>query len=330
LILSRDQPKCCTTSLSPNVAQPERLTLMSKLVSSGVALWVTVLLTALFACDPDAPNAGPGFDAALAFDATQPTSKSDARAAQDADAAHTAEDAHTDTDASQPSDAGVDATADLSRALSFDGMSYVNVRLGSGGPSEIAFTAEVWFRTTETVGNMFEIYDTQGGGSDRFLYTQRGSVCFYVYGPESVCSTRSDFNDGMWHHAAGTVGPVGGQRVYVDGMLAGVPGKRVASTFVDGNALRVGYGHFGFGSPIVYFKGAIDEVRLWSVERSAMEINASYRTHLPSTTPGLEGYWAFDETGLSTTAHNEVASGPDGILTGFKFAPSPWTQPGAF
>ncbi len=272
-------------------------------------------------------------------------------------------DATTDTapsvDASSD-DAAVDATADASadatvdameagptsgEALSFDGVDdLVTMAIN---PSETAFTAELWFKMAPVgdagfaaEGNMFEVFNA-GGGADRFLFVHLGKACFYVYNPSNgnpqFCST-TDVNDGAWHHVAGTVGAVSGTRFYLDGVDVGGTSKNTASTFTGGDQVRLGYGHYGFVSAFIHMAGAIDDVRLWSVERSAAEIAANRNVKLAPSTAGLQAYWTLDEPFTSSIAHDSVLladggpSASNGTLTSFKLdgGVSPWIAPGAF
>lgn len=265
----------------------------------------------------------PTSDVPIAVDARE---SADARASVDGSAQDAADGA--------PGDGGVDAAPDAPGspgALVLDGVDdVVVIATADGGPSESAFTAEVWFKTTAAVGNMFEVYGA-GGGSDRFLYTNGGKVCFYVYGPPTtVCSAGEGYNDGAWHHAAGTLGSVGGQKVYVDGKLEGTLATTVQSTFSGGTMIRLGFGHTAFNSPMVRFAGQLDEIRMWSVERSAAEILAHFDRPLSPATAGLQGYWRLDETGSAPAAKDETSPGHDGTLDGFTFATTPWVGPGAF
>jgi hypothetical protein len=118
--------------------------------------------------------------------------------------------------------------------------------------------------------------------------------------------------------------------LYVDGALAASLASPTASTFTTDTDFRLGMGHTAYVSAIVYFHGDLDEVRLWSVERSAADIAANYAHTIDPTTAGLQGYWKLEETGASTVAHDATSSANDGQLMNFTFAPSPWIAPGAF
>jgi hypothetical protein len=238
------------------------------------------------------------------------------------------------------SDAGTGADAADSRvpdaafgsvgALSFDGQDdFVHLPAAPGGASEVAFSVELWFRSKRTTGSMFEVYDASGG-ADRFLSLNSGAVCFCVYASPTpnvqICTTATTYGDRAWHHAAGTLGS-GGVHLYVDGHPAASSSGATASTFATDTDFRLGMGHTGFFSPIVYFEGDLDEVRVWSVERSAADIAANYKQAIGPSTPGLQGYWKLDETGAATVTKDATSGAHDGQLTNFSFNPSPWISP---
>jgi hypothetical protein len=93
---------------------------------------------------------------------------------------------------------------------------------------------------------------------------------------------------------------------------------------------QVGKGHIGPWGAIVFFSGDIDEVRLWSVQRTEKEIADNLSSFISPSTPGLQGYWRLDENGTANTATDATSAAHDGILSGFSFTPSPWISPGAF
>lgn len=288
-----------------------------------VAVLAVVPLT-LPACDDGTTGGSAGtFDSGGA-------SGFDSGGSPDEDAAVT-DSATADTSTADAADAA-DA-APSGGALSFDGVAAeVELPVAAGAANETAFSVEVWFKTTNATGTFFEVYGN--GGADRFIFVDGGKVCFYVFtgGGNKTCTSTATYNDGAWHHAAGTLGAVGGTRVYVDGVLA--PEATLAtvtqSTFTTDTNFRLGYGHTDFVSAFNYYAGELDEVRVWSVERSAMDIQTNYRAHIDPGTAGLQGYWKLDEVGNATTTKDATSNGHDGTLTGFVIPPSPWVSPGAF
>ena len=61
-----------------------------------------------------------------------------------------------------------------------------------------------------------------------------------------------------------------------------------------------------------YFKGKMDEVRIWNIARTEAEIQASMNTSLTGNEAGLVGYWNFDDG----TAKDLTANGNDGEFKG--------------
>jgi hypothetical protein len=270
-----------------------------------------------------------GAEDARREDAVAPVDAADAKGPDDAVAPVDAADAKAPDDAGPPVDAADARVWQSTGTLSFDGVDdVVNLAAAVGAASETAFSAELWFKTTAATGMLFEVY---GGGADRSIYLDNGKLCFYVYTPaySTVC-TAVNKNDGAWHHVAGTLGAVAGQRLYVDGVEEGSAPAVIASAFGGDSGFRLGYGYIGPNGVLTYFAGTLDEVRVWSVERTAAEIAANRSTTVAVATAGLQGYWKLDETGAAAVAADATANGNMGTLTNFSFTPSPWGGPGPF
>ena len=65
----------------------------------------------------------------------------------------------------------------------------------------------------------------------------------------------------------------------------------------------------GYPGENAYFADYVDELRVWSVARSAAEILASKDKALVGNEAGLVGYWQFNETTGTTTADRVTATG---------------------
>jgi hypothetical protein len=68
------------------------------------------------------------------------------------------------------------------------------------------------------------------------------------------------------------------------------------------------------GAAPAHFTGFIDEVRLWNVARSAAEIGDSFDTEIAPDTPGLVGYWKFDEPLSSQLVRDSTSNALHGTL----------------
>lgn len=107
--------------------------------------------------------------------------------------------------------------------------------------------------------------------------------------------------EGGWHHLA-LLASGSSVEVLVDGTPVGsVSGGLDAA--VTSTALTLGQG----------FTGAIDEVRVWSVSRSASELAAASRRPLRGDEVGLAGCWRMDEGG-GTELFDASAGHLDGVL----------------
>jgi hypothetical protein len=96
----------------------------------------------------------------------------------------------------------------------------------------------------------------------------------------SVRSTNS-YNDGNWHYAAATLGPTGGTRLYVDGVVVATDPNTSAATITPGYWRWGGvYLYNGSAYPnrptSDYLVGSIDEVAIYTSELTAQQIARHY------------------------------------------------------
>jgi len=129
-----------------------------------------------------------------------------------------------------------------------------------------------------------------------------------------VFGTAEKASPNNWHHIAGTWDNHT-LSIFLDGVLDGAiypyqQGYSEAQTClksplyscdaglqIGGNFFRIDTGFFS-GQ---YFRGYIDEVRVWTFARTQQEIQASMRTGLIGSEPGLLYYWRFDDYGKQIT-----------------------------
>jgi alpha-tubulin suppressor-like RCC1 family protein len=118
--------------------------------------------------------------------------------------------------------------------------------------------------------------------------------------------------DAQWHHWAGTYDANSKvRRLYCDGALIAALTNSSASNYLGSGPLLIG----AFPNyPAWNFGGSIDEVRIWNVARSPMEISNNILTTLTSSEPGLLACYHFDE-GAGLTACDASTNHFDGLLT---------------
>lgn len=66
----------------------------------------------------------------------------------------------------------------------------------------------------------------------------------------------------------------------------------------------------------LYFRGLIDEVRIWNVARSANDINNNMKKELTGTEAGLVGYWNCNDSNSSLILADKTTNGNSGTLRG--------------
>ena len=99
---------------------------------------------------------------------------------------------------------------------------------------------------------------------------------------------------GEWGHVAAVSGK-GGMKLYLNGVLLGhFDFDGSFDRMVPSPTNYLGRSSWEQDSP---FRGQMDEVRVWSVERTAEEIRAGMTSKLTGREANLVGYWNFDDEG---------------------------------
>ncbi|MBH8552832.1 LamG domain-containing protein [Nostocaceae cyanobacterium CENA357] len=192
-----------------------------------------------------------------------------------------------------------------SRAFEFDGVDdyvYVeNFEWNSGGP----VTVELWVKVNTTdiqenvtfcVGfqenpNRFQVHLPW---SDRMLYWDYGN-CSRTGGVEIDYTSYLD----KWTHIALVSQGKGGRfkGIYLNGTLV------ASDNISDGPKIplkKLIIGKWGD----LYFKGKIDNFRIWNIVRSQEQICAYMNNRLQGNEPGLVGYWHLDNRLAKDYSHN--------------------------
>ncbi|MDJ1505196.1 LamG-like jellyroll fold domain-containing protein [Xanthocytophaga agilis] len=114
-----------------------------------------------------------------------------------------------------------------------------------------------------------------------------------------------------WSHVAVSY-QNGVVKTYLNGTLAntytgtGVIGDAATTQ----NDFRIG----GRQGTSQYFAGQIDEVKVWSVERSETDIKSGFQQKTDPASANLVGYWSMDNSDLSAQVPNQVTNGAAGTL----------------
>ena len=201
--------------------------------------------------------------------------------------------------------------------LEFDGIDdYLSVldddRLSVGqGTTDTPLTIETWFRP-DVMANHQLLGKWGGSGNREYrLRIAPGAIRLDLAdsSAQAVVSAFTATNQsaliGSWHHLAVTYDGRGGATaangitIYIDGVA--VPLVRFNNTAYVAMENTTAPVLIGREGPSWFqYDGALDEIRLWNVARTPVEIQASMATELTGIEPGLIAYWRLDDgTGVS-------------------------------
>ena len=204
-------------------------------------------------------------------------------------------------------------------SLVLDGVDdYVDIPADAALDVTSAATIELWFKTPVSLAAQPDFVSlarrvrTSGTNDDNYgILVGDGEYLRFLIGSDTVEQSVDTlaFTPALdtWYHVAGVFNTsVPELQVYINGVLNNTTPVTAPATAADG-PLELGY-----TGPSLYFAGEIDEVRLWSVARTAEEIaNAAAKT-LTGVETGLEGYWNFDDA----TAGDLTVNGNGGTFLG--------------
>ncbi len=199
-------------------------------------------------------------------------------------------------------------------ALTLNGTTqYANCGAGAALNLTSGFTLEARVRPTSLAGIARIV--SYGAPSGYGFGRNQGRLRFTTYERQDFDTFGGYLTSGVWTHVAVTFDNAYTARFYVDGALVEtVFGAQPAAAatqpfFIGRNA-----------SGIEYWRGDLDEIRVWNIVRTPAAIAATHRTTLYGDEPGLVGYWRLDENtgGVVVDAiggnHGTVFSSPTWTL----------------
>lgn len=220
-------------------------------------------------------------------------------------------------------------------ALQFDGINDL-VRIPDSNSLDLstAATIEFWCRPDYPVPPSREFQriinkgDGANGDTDRayeiailqpFHAFGPGFDCAFFIGTNTYTATVAShpWQNNTWVHFAAAFSLSAAEvRIYVNGNLEGVStatadGQPISQPIRNSSyPLNIG----AFQAPGIYFEGQLDEVRVWSIARTACEIEENYDRQVDPSTPGLVGYWRFDEAAGIQSVFDSSSTGNHGTL----------------
>ncbi|MRX48552.1 LamG domain-containing protein [Pedobacter puniceum] len=203
-------------------------------------------------------------------------------------------------------------------ALDFDGINDHIITTLNADVSVMPITTwEAWVYPTKNNGDWQMIVSIEDGNWDRFIAINSGK--FYVgYGSNGWNPVAADMN--QWQHIAVVYNEAVG---YVKFYKNGVEYNFNPGPFLHSSNVKFSIGCSQQGAPGQFYQGRIDDVRVWSIERTQAQIQANMNTELSGSEIGLVAYYTFNQ-GISggnntaiTTILDKTASAFNGTLTNF-------------
>lgn len=194
------------------------------------------------------------------------------------------------------------------RAAAFNGKDQY-VKLSSGSScvvdSSMDYTIETWFKADEAQQTATIISNGRGDGEEMggslnlfALNLEEGRLVFHNNGVRVACD--GSFADNDWHHVAVAVNRTSGRgQIYVDGKL------NTYFEAADLGGIAAAYIHLGarVWTPADnlqqeradnFFKGEIDEVRVWNLYKSETLVENGNSNRLDGAEKGLLAYYPFE------------------------------------
>ncbi|MFO8000432.1 MAG: LamG-like jellyroll fold domain-containing protein [Marinilabilia sp.] len=203
-----------------------------------------------------------------------------------------------------------------SQSLLFHGTNMLGGMFPAEEVFQNAFSVECWIKP-EQMTDIAGVVSVNSGMMHLGLKNMKPYAAL-LNGPAS--DTNSEFlmqletdsllNGNEWYHLACTYTPSSGTvKLYLDAELIGTSVVAPEDQWVpDTSHVDVMVGRVL--TPDSYYAGNIDEMRFWSTERTAEEIEQNYRRIIVGNESGLIGYYRFDE-GFGEAAYDISKSGTE-------------------
>lgn len=194
------------------------------------------------------------------------------------------------------------------RAVAFNGKDqYLKLSAGSSCvvDNTMDYTIETWFKADEAQPTATIISNGRGDGEDMggslnlfALNLEEGRLVFHNNGVRVACD--GSYADNDWHHVAVAVNRTSGRaQIYVDGKL------NTYFEAADLGGIAAAYIHLGarVWTPADnlqqekadnFFKGEIDEVRVWNLYKSETLVENGNSNRLDGAEKGLLAYYPFE------------------------------------
>ncbi len=213
-------------------------------------------------------------------------------------------------------------------ALHFDGSNdYVQTNYdGVTGSNDRTFEAWVKVDIGASASNLCIMDYGVNAAGKRNSFSVKGDrgLTFISGGTNAnISSPANGITEGQWTHVAFVLDNGTGY-LYINGTQVGTGNLSSVNTPATNTDVRIGQRVAGGNIP---FEGAIDEVRIWNVARSASQLSADRNSEYCTLPANLKAYYNMNHgvAGSSNTGVNralDAVGGKDGILNNFSLTGS--------
>ena len=190
-------------------------------------------------------------------------------------------------------------------ALSLDGTQYVAMNIATVAPYETEdFMFELWFRAGEQDGASMLFTNSKGFNVG---FDEDGNLIFN----DQTINSQLSVLDNQWHHLAINSLRNGATILYIDGVAV----KQMASkgmSVIASDRLVLGADRYHPTNDANgweyrnYFRGEIDEIRLWNASLTADYIRDNMHNRVEADAEGLAAYYPFEKTTVNAYNQAEV------------------------
>ncbi len=176
-------------------------------------------------------------------------------------------------------------------ALSFDGINDYATAGNAGFPAASApQTVSLWVNYLATTATQDFVVLRLDFDSGVQIGIRGGTITVWrVFSGRTLVAAPTPPAAGQWHHVAYTFDRTT-HILYVDGVM-------VASSTATGDERTPNQVWLGtVDGSAELFSGLMDEVRVWSIVRSATDIEKDMLHRMEGSEPGLMAYWTFDDS----------------------------------
>lgn len=194
--------------------------------------------------------------------------------------------------------------------LNFDGDNdYVTLQNESSFDFTNQMTVEFWMNSNVTP-QQWDALVVKGDESWRVALTDSGKLAFTGTGAFSDFFSTTTVTDGSWHHIAVSYNG-SNAKIYIDG----VEENSVSATgSLNNSDFAVSFGE-NLQQTGRFYKGNLDDVRIWNVARTMAQINQTKNCELQGIEIGLVAYYKFNQ-GTSGANNSAITSLNDGTING--------------